>query len=51
MKLNPDCVRDILIDVENKSTFNNDVQYLGPEDMKALNKYTYDEIMYHKLVK
>ncbi|WP_249629959.1 DUF2513 domain-containing protein [Streptococcus uberis] len=47
MKLNPDCVRDILIDVENKSTFNNDVQYLGPEDMKALNKYTYDEIMYH----
>ncbi|MDQ8820630.1 DUF2513 domain-containing protein [Streptococcus ruminantium] len=47
MKLNPDCIRDILLDVENKSTFNNEVQYLGPDDFQTLSKYSYDEIMYH----
>ena len=47
MRLNPDCIRDILLDVERKSTFDNDVQYLGPDDIQALSKYSYNEIMYH----
>lgn len=47
MKLNPDCIRDILLDVESKSSFGNYVDYLGPEDIQPLSKYSYDEIMYH----
>lgn len=48
MKLNPDCIRDILLDVENKTTFNNYAEYTGPGDFKHLKtKYNYDETMYH----
>lgn len=47
MKLNPDCIRDILLDVESKSSFANYVNYLGPDDIQSLSKYSYDEIMYH----
>ncbi|WP_434169994.1 DUF2513 domain-containing protein [Streptococcus agalactiae] len=48
MKLNPDCVRDILIDVEEKSTFSNFASYTSKEDFKPLlDKYSYEESMYH----
>lgn len=45
MKLNPDCVRDVLLKIEEKSTFDDFVQF--PGDFSDLNKYTEDEIAYH----
>ena len=41
MKLNPDCVRDILLVVEECESV------IFPNNYPKLNKYTYDEIMYH----
>lgn len=46
MKLNPDCVRDILFVVEEYSTYSNDVS----EDKlyeKLVPKYSQEEILYH----
>lgn len=46
MKLNPDCVRDILFVVEEYSTYSNDVS----EDKlyeKLIPKYSQEEILYH----
>ena len=46
MKLNPDCIRDILFVVENNATYSNDV---SEETMfKELgSKYPKEEILYH----
>ena len=46
MKLNPDCIRDILFVVENNTTYSNDV---SEETMfKELgSKYPREEILYH----
>ena len=46
MKLNPDCIRDILFVVENNATYSNDV---SEETMfKELgSKYPREEILYH----
>lgn len=46
MKLNPDCIRDILFVVENNATYSNDV---SEETMfKELDsKYPREEILYH----
>ena len=46
MKLNPDCIRDILFVVEEYSTYSNDVS----EDKlyeKLVPKYSQEEILYH----
>ncbi|EIQ81470.1 UNVERIFIED_CONTAM: DUF2513 domain-containing protein [Streptococcus canis] len=46
MKLNPDCIRDILFVVEENSTFSDEV----PEDtlyQKLIPKYSKEEILYH----
>ncbi|MCP9037466.1 DUF2513 domain-containing protein [Streptococcus oralis] len=46
MKLNPDCIRDILFVVEEYSTYSNDVS----EDKlyeKLIPKYSQEEILYH----
>lgn len=48
MKLNPDCIRDILLFVE--ENVNNDILYISEENYKDfghISKYTYEEIEYH----
>ena len=46
MKLNPDCIRDILIEVESQTTFSS--EFLYPDDnSESLSKYCEDEIFYH----
>ena len=46
MKLNPDCIRDILFVVENNATYSNDVS--EETIFKELDsKYTREEILYH----
>lgn len=47
MKLNPDCIRDLLLDVEAKSTFDNVVIYSEEEDEPLFNKYGVDTVFYH----
>lgn len=47
MKLNPDCIRDLLLDIEAKSTFDNVVIYSEEEDEPLFNKYRVDTIFYH----
>lgn len=47
MKLNPDCIRDILIYIENKSTFSNAVMYSSDDIPNDLSKYSHETIIYH----
>lgn len=46
MKLNPDCVRDILLTVEMKTGYEASFNYPS-QNCELLSKYTNDEIMYH----
>lgn len=48
MRLNPDCIRDILISVEQNTNYNEHLLY--PQELKkcpALTSYKDDEIRYH----
>lgn len=48
MKLNPDCIRDILLTVENKSSFNTIWDYQKEDHQnELLENYSHDEIAYH----
>lgn len=49
MKLNPDCVRDILLSVESICTCNRIMNYNSDseDNPKLLRKYPCDEIVYH----
>ena len=49
MKLNPDCIRDILITVEANTDFNHIYTYLASElpNEHYLSKYSNDEVIYH----
>lgn len=44
MKLNPDCIRDLLLDIEAKSTFDNVVFYSEEKDEPLFDKYGVDTI-------
>jgi hypothetical protein len=44
MRLNPDCIRDILLAAEEEIGFRKEMRYPGPE---SLNKYSTDEVFYH----
>ncbi len=48
MKLNPDCIRDILLTVEEATTYSKMFEY-DPEtsDFKRLKSYSEEEVMYH----
>ena len=46
MKLNPDCIRDILFAIEEKSTYFEGIT-LPDETPPGLAAYTTDEILYH----
>lgn len=48
MKLNPDCIRDILLTVEEYSGFYHAVEYkYGDPHFERLNVYSQDEVAYH----
>lgn len=48
MKLNSDCVRDILLMVEECADFSNAVEYRRNDNIhKKISKYTHEEIVYH----
>lgn len=47
MKLNPDCIRDILLEIESTSTISNAWTYNADSPSKRLSKYSKDEIGYH----
>lgn len=50
MRLNPDCVRDILLDMEENTDFGTFIHYDPKEDHEAfrrISKYPPDEVLYH----
>lgn len=48
MKLNADCIRDILLTVESKCTYNHAWEYeKDSAKSEFLSNYTHDEIVYH----
>lgn len=48
MKLNPDCIRDILLTVEELTDFNHYLEYrINANSFDKLSSYTHEEIAYH----
>lgn len=47
MKLNPDCIRDILFDVEATTTFSDVYNYDANDPTPALTQYSGEEVLYH----
>jgi len=48
MKLNPDCIRDILLAVEKECSYNHAYEYEKDSvNSEFLTNYTHDEIVYH----
>ena len=47
MKLNPDCIRDILIQLETDLDFPGPVRYRITDDPRILPKYDWYELVYH----
>ncbi len=47
MKLNPDCIRDILITIEDNTGFGKYMSYNLNSTYYLLQKYTFDEVRYH----
>lgn len=47
MRLNPDCIRDILLTVENATGYDKDFRYWNSADFPLLSKYSDDEVRYH----
>ncbi|WP_085833530.1 DUF2513 domain-containing protein [Clostridium merdae] len=47
MKLNPDCIRDILLMVEEESSFRNVIFFKNNYEYVHLQKYSMDEVCYH----
>lgn len=48
MRLNNDCIRDILLTVEDKCDFNRNMQYyIENNNHEKLKNYSHEEIIYH----
>lgn len=47
MKLNPDCIRDILFDVEATTTFSDVYNYDANDPTPTLAQYSGEEVLYH----
>lgn len=47
MRIIPDCIRDLLIDIEDTTTFNKHYIFSRDSASNLLTKYSYDEIIYH----
>lgn len=49
MRLNPNCIRDILITVEENSDFYHMTEYKIEEPFKTLSDYSHEEIFVHTI--
>lgn len=47
MKLNPDCVRTLLLSIEDETTYYNSWDYKSNNPPSSLNRYSPEEIAYH----
>lgn len=47
MRLNPDCIRDILLTVEETVDFSTHMQFPAAEDYPTLSEYPHEEVLYH----
>ena len=47
MKLNPDCIRDILLEVENTCDYENELNFDEDNVPTSLKQYKYGELIYH----
>lgn len=47
MRLKPDCVREILLDVEKRAIYGQSVSYFNPIDFQAFPNYSPNEVLYH----
>lgn len=47
MRLNPDCIRDILFSIEDISSYDSFISSSQLANTESLKKYTEDEILYH----
>ena len=47
MKLNPDCIRDILLTVEEYTGYSTFMRYPDKTEYELLKKYSEDEVFYH----
>ena len=47
MKFNPNCIRDILIPVEELSDFHHQTEYKEEAPFDSLSAYSHEEIIYH----
>lgn len=47
MKLNPDCIRDILLTVEENTGYGNYMRYDEDTEYERLKPYPIDEVLYH----
>lgn len=47
MRLNPDCIRDILLTVEENTDFSTYMRFNEGTDYPLLKKYSTDEVFYH----
>ena len=47
MRLNPDCIRDILLTIEEKTGFPAIIEYPNDMQVSRLNNYSEEEIFYH----
>ena len=48
MRLNPDCIRDLLLTIEDTTTFTHSMEYyVDRNDFPRLIDYSHEEILYH----
>jgi len=47
MKLNPDCIRNILLTVENTTGYGSYMRYPSNTEYELLKSFSYEEVMYH----
>lgn len=48
MKLNPECIRNVLLDIEDKSTFDDPWEYFRDNfESNYLAEFSHEEIVYH----
>lgn len=47
MKLNPDCIRDILLTVEENTSYGKPMGYNTDSEYERLKPYSHEEAMYH----
>ena len=47
MRLNPDCIRDILFTVEESTGFTSSMRYPSENKFPRLNSYSTEEVLYH----